>query len=90
MNYCEPLITHQMKVSGLPKGIAGEIKKHIPDFIIDYKVDSARQAIAESWPNNMDDSAARKEWGWNPEYNLESMTRDMIEKLTVKLRKGSN
>ncbi len=69
-----------------PEGIADEIKKIIPNFIIDYKVDPTRQAIAESWPNNIDDSAARKEWGWKPEYNLESMTKDMIEKLTIKLK----
>jgi len=68
-----------------PEGIADEIKKIIPNFIIDYKVDPTRQAIAESWPNNIDDSAARKEWGWKPEYNLQSMTKDMIEKLTIKL-----
>ncbi len=58
-----------------PKGIADEIKKIIPDFTIDYNVDPIRQAIAESWPNNIDDSAARKEWGWKPEYNLESMIK---------------
>jgi len=69
-----------------PEGIANEINKIIPDFTIDYKVDPTRQAIAESWPNNMDDSAAREEWGWKPEYNLEAMTRDMIEKLTIKLK----
>ena len=69
-----------------PEGIANEIKKIIPDFKIDYKVDPARQDIAESWPNNMDDSAAREEWGWKPEYNLETMTKDMIEKLTIKLK----
>jgi len=68
-----------------PEGIADEIKKIIPNFIIDYKVDPTRQAIAESWPNNIDDSAARKEWGWKPEYNLQTMTKDMIEKLTIKL-----
>lgn len=69
-----------------PEGIADEIKKIIPDFTIDYKVDPTRQAIAESWPNNMDDSVAREEWGWKPEYNLEAMTKDMIEKLTIKLK----
>ncbi len=69
-----------------PEGIADEIKKIIPGFTIDYKVDPTRQAIAESWPNNMDDSAAREEWGWKPEYNLEAMTKDMIEKLTIKLK----
>ncbi len=69
-----------------PEGIADEIKKIIPDFTIDYKVDPTRQAIAESWPNNMDDSVAREEWGWKPEYNLEALTKDMIEKLTIKLK----
>ena len=69
-----------------PEGIANEIKKIIPDFIIDYKVDPTRQAIAESWPNKRDDSVAREEWGWKPEYNLEAMTKDMIEKLTIKLK----
>ncbi|MBW2608237.1 MAG: L-threonine 3-dehydrogenase [Deltaproteobacteria bacterium] len=69
-----------------PEGIADEIKKIIPGFTIDYKVDPTRQAIAESWPNNMDDNAAREEWGWKPEYNLEAMTKDMIEKLTIKLK----
>ena len=69
-----------------PEDIANEIKKIIPDFTMDYKVDPIRQAIADSWPNNMDDSAASEEWGWKPEYNLEAMTRDMIKKLTIKLK----
>jgi nucleoside-diphosphate-sugar epimerase len=69
-----------------PEIIAAEIKKHIPEFAITYDVDPVRQAIAESWPNNMDDSAAREEWGWEPEYDLPAMTKDMIEKLTVKLK----
>ena len=69
-----------------PEDIANEIKKIIPDFTMDYKVDPIRQAIADSWPNNMDDSAASEEWGWKPEYNLEAMTKDMIEKLTIKLK----
>ena len=73
-------------MSFAPEHIAGEIKKHIPDFIIEYKVDPVRQAIAESWPNKMDDSAARKEWGWKPDYNLASMTEDMITKLSEKLK----
>ena len=47
--------------------------------------DSTRQAIADSWPNKMDDVCARKEWGWTPSYNLKSMTRDMIKHLRVKL-----
>ncbi|MFO7677267.1 MAG: NAD-dependent epimerase/dehydratase family protein [Thermoplasmatota archaeon] len=60
--------------------LASEITKHIPDFTCDYKTDF-RQAIAESWPRSIDDSAARKEWGWKPKYNLSSMTEDMITKL---------
>jgi nucleoside-diphosphate-sugar epimerase len=69
-----------------PEIIAKEIKKHIPDFTLTYDVDPMKQAIAESWPNSMDDSAARAEWGWSPKYNLESMTVDMLEKLRIKLK----
>jgi len=68
-----------------PEQLAREIKKYIPDFKINYDVDPMRQAIADSWPNRLDDSAARKDWGWFPDYNLEAMTKDMIEKLKVKL-----
>jgi len=75
-------------MSVAPEVIAAEIKKIIPEFTIDFKVDPLRQAIADSWPNNMDDSAAREEWGWQPEYDLESMTEDMIEKLSHKLKGG--
>ncbi|MCK9583952.1 MAG: NAD-dependent epimerase/dehydratase family protein [Candidatus Cloacimonetes bacterium] len=69
-----------------PEMIAAAIRKHIPKFVLDYKVDPAKQAIADSWPNSMDDSCARQEWGWKPEYNLESMTRDMLEKVAAKLK----
>jgi len=69
-----------------PEDIANEIRKHIPDFVIGYDVDPVRQAIAESWPNNMDDSAAREEWEWKPEYDLAAMTKDMLEKLSTKLK----
>lgn len=68
-----------------PEIIAAAIKKHIPEFTIDYDVDPMKKAIAESWPNSMDDSAARTEWGWEPEYNLEAMTKDMLEILSKKL-----
>lgn len=68
-----------------PEQIAGEITKIIPEFTMDYEIDPLRQAIADSWPNNMDDSAARHEWGWQPDYDLPAMTRDMIEKLSQKL-----
>jgi nucleoside-diphosphate-sugar epimerase len=57
------------------------IKKELPGFSMTYEVDPLRQAIADSWPHKMDDSAARAEWGWQPEYDIESMTKDMIEKL---------
>ncbi len=64
-----------------PETIATEIKKIIPEFTMDFKIDPLRQAIADSWPNSLDDSAARKEWGWKSEYDLESMSQDMIENI---------
>jgi len=68
-----------------PEQLANEIKKHIPVFSISYKVDPVRQAIADSWPKNMDDSCAVSEWHWQPEFSLSTMVKDMLEKLTVKL-----
>ncbi|MFW9828704.1 MAG: NAD-dependent epimerase/dehydratase family protein [Candidatus Thorarchaeota archaeon] len=65
--------------------IAAEIKKHIPDFQIDYEPDF-RQEIADSWPKSIDDSLAREEWNWNPTYNLVSMTKDMIQILSKRLK----
>jgi nucleoside-diphosphate-sugar epimerase len=65
-------------------GLAAEIKKHIPELKVTYEPDF-RQAIADSWPRTIDDSAARKEWGWKPRYDLPMMTKDMIEKLSAKL-----
>ncbi|MFX1322437.1 MAG: NAD-dependent epimerase/dehydratase family protein [Promethearchaeota archaeon] len=64
--------------------LATEIKKHIPEFKIDYKPDF-RQEIADSWPKSINDLLAREEWGWNPTFNLASMTKDMIEKLSKRL-----
>ncbi|MSP33809.1 MAG: NAD-dependent epimerase/dehydratase family protein [Rickettsiales bacterium] len=64
--------------------IANEIKKHIPEFVIDYKPDF-RQAIANSWPKSIDDSSSRTQWGWKPEYDLAKMTTDMLENLKKKL-----
>ena len=64
--------------------IAAEIKKYIPEFEIEYKPDF-RQAIADSWPKTIDDSFAREEWGWDPCYDLSSMTKDMLEKLTKRI-----
>lgn len=74
-------------MSFTPVEIAESIKKHIPEFSIDYKPDF-RQAIADSWPDDLDDSAAREEWGWNPTYNLELMTDDMLKNLKIKFEKG--
>lgn len=68
-----------------PEDIADSIKKIIPDFALDYDVDSERQAIADSWPNSLDDSAAREQWGWNPKYDLDKMTQDMLGKLKNKI-----
>ncbi len=68
-----------------PEQLANEIKKYIPDFEMKYDIDPIRQAIANSWPNRLDDTAAREDWGWSPDYDLKTMTKDMIEKLKVKL-----
>ena len=70
-----------------PDMIYNEIKRHCPTFEMEYQVDPLKQSIAESWPDIMDDSCAREEWGWQHEYNLREMTKDMLEKLAVKLRK---
>lgn len=70
-----------------PEEIKDSIKKLIPEFELLYDVDPVRQQIADSWPNSLDDSAAREEWGWSPKYNLDSMTKDMLEKLKIKLNK---
>lgn len=72
-------------MSVAPEDIAKSIQKFIPEFELDYDVDPVRQAIAESWPNGMDDSAAREEWGWNPKYDLDAMTEDMLKNLKLKL-----
>lgn len=68
-----------------PAMLAQEIRKHLPDFEIEYDVDPIRQAIADSWPNRIDDQAARAEWDWAPEFGLAEMTRDMITKLSTRL-----
>lgn len=68
-----------------PEKIYAEIKKHIPEFTMDYDVDPSLQKIANSWPNSLDDSAAKEEWNWTPKYSLEDMTNDMLEKLKEKL-----
>lgn len=72
-------------MSFCPEDIKREIQKHIPEFTMDYKIDEIKQKIANSWPNSLDDSCARAEWGWNPSYDLEKMTIDMLAKLRIKL-----
>lgn len=73
-------------MSFAPEDLAAEIKKIIPEFEFGYDVDPVKQAIADSWPDLLDDSAARAEWGWNPDYDITAMTKDMIDKLTIKLK----
>lgn len=70
-----------------PKEIADEIKKLYPDFVCTFDPDPVKQAIAESWPESIDDSDARRDWGWKPEFDLPKMTSTMIEGLKQKLGK---
>ncbi|MEP6683725.1 MAG: NAD-dependent epimerase/dehydratase family protein [Parafilimonas sp.] len=71
-------------ISFSPAEIAASIKKHIPEFKMNYKPDY-RQAIADSWPQSIDDSVARKDWNWNHEYDLEKLTADMLKNLEQKV-----
>ncbi|RMF60702.1 MAG: NAD-dependent epimerase/dehydratase family protein [Calditrichaeota bacterium] len=75
---------HAMRLT--PADIVDSIRKYIPEFRCEYQPDY-RQDIAESWPHSIDDSAARKDWGWLPQYNLDDMTRDMLDKLREKHQK---
>ena len=68
-----------------PQIIFEEIKKMCPDFEMEYDVDPMKQAIADSWPNRLDDSAARAEWDWQPKYDISSMTKDMLEQLSKRI-----
>ena len=68
-----------------PEKIYAEIRRRKPDFKMEYQVDPLKQAIAESWPDSLDDSAAREEWGWHPNFGIGAMTRDMLEKLSERL-----
>lgn len=70
-----------------PDTIYRKIKEYAPSFEMEYQVDPLRQAIAESWPNSLDDTCAREEWGWEPQYNLDEMTKDMLEKLKLRFSK---
>jgi len=64
-----------------PEAVAASIRRRIPGFVLDYRVDPVRQAIAESWPDSLDSTAAIREWGFAPRYDLELMTEDMVAKL---------
>ena len=68
-----------------PETLYAAIRKYKPEFEMVYNVDPLKEKIAESWPDQMDDSCARTEWDWAPQYNLDSMTRDMLEKLSARL-----
>ena len=67
-----------------PEAIAASIRKVIPSFELAYDVDPVRQAIADSWPDSLDCSAARAEWGFDPKYDLDAMTRDMLTRIKEK------
>ena len=72
-------------LSFTPAELADAISSRLPGFTIDYEIDPLRQAIADSWPDSLDDTAAREEWGWEPRYDLHSMVDDMLENLHRKL-----
>ena len=71
-----------------PEIIYKEIKKHLPDFKMDYKIDPVKESIARSWPNSLDDSCARDEWGWKPTWQLPEMVKDMLEKIQRRKEEG--
>ena len=73
-------------MSFTPAELADSLRKRIPAFRMEYEVDPVRQAIADSWPNSLDDSAAREEWGWEPRYDMDAMVDDMLVHLKRKLR----
>lgn len=85
-----PALTHHadFNVSAMsftPSELAAAIHRRIPDFQMGYDIDPLRQGIADSWPDSLDDSAARDEWGWTPRYDLDTMVDDMLVNLSAKL-----
>ena len=72
-------------MSFTPADLARAIQSRLPEFRVDYSIDPLRQAIADSWPNSLDDSAAKMEWGWQPGFDLDAMVDDMLVNLTRKL-----
>ncbi|MFI3315980.1 MAG: NAD-dependent epimerase/dehydratase family protein [Rikenellaceae bacterium] len=73
-------------MSFTPEILCAEITKRIPTFSMSYDVDPVKQSIAESWPNSLDDSCAREEWGWKPEWDLSTMTDDMLRVIAQKVK----
>ena len=73
-----------------PEELAAAIRRRLPDFRIDYQPDPVRQAIADSWPESIDDTAAAEEWGWKPAWDLDAMTEDMLDKLAARLRPAAS
>ncbi|MFR9524166.1 MAG: NAD-dependent epimerase/dehydratase family protein [Rikenellaceae bacterium] len=74
-------------MSFTPEIIASAVRKRMPSFEMNYQVDPVKESIAKSWPNSLDDSCARAEWGWKPEWDLESMTDDMLKVIAQKYNK---
>jgi len=74
-------------MSFTPDIIAAEIRKRMPDFTMDFDIDPVKEQIARSWPNSLDDSCAREEWGWKPQWDLSRMTDDMLACIAAKLKK---
>jgi nucleoside-diphosphate-sugar epimerase len=72
-------------MSFAPEELAEAVRERLPGFEMDYEIDPLRQSIADSWPDSLDDSAAREEWGWRPQYDLDTTVRDMLENLSRKL-----
>lgn len=72
-------------MSFTPNQLFAEIKKHLPDATFDYNIDPIKDAISASWPNKLDDSCARKEWGWNPQWGIENMVEDMLKVIKTKI-----
>ena len=73
-------------MSFTPEIIREVVERHVPGFQMEYNVDPVKDVISRSWPNSLDDTCAREEWGWKPEWDLESMTKDMLEKVAAKLK----
>ena len=86
-NYFKPRSLYTNSVF-TPEILFENIKKYVPELTIEFNVDPVKQAIADSWPNSLDDTCAREEWGWNPKWDMDSMTQDMLKVIGEKHAKG--